>query len=104
MSDRTLPLYRELPYHEKLGGRVSWGVFGDDDELGTIGLIGDAETAAAAREIQRGARFPLCLPLNEPDPPPGDRAIYKHHIVRPTRNTQDEWLDGFYPSSSTQWD
>src|ERR1700722_16935420 len=100
----TLPSYQELPWHETLRGRISWGVFGPDDDLGTIGLIRDAEAAAAAAEIQRGVRFNLCLPLNEPDPAPGGRPHPQHHIYASDRNSLDDWIDGLYTQSSSQWD
>ena len=103
-SESGVPPYSELRYIEELSGRVSWGVFGDNDDLGTVRFIETPEVVAAAAEIKRGDRFSLSLPLNEPNPPPGDRQIYRHHIVRPTRNTQDDWLDGFYLSASTQLD
>lgn len=99
-----LPLYRDLPFNDALRGRVSWGVFGDQDDLGTIGLIGPDEVLRAASEIRRGARFPLSLPLNEPDPPPARRQPFTHHIFKEDRNSQDDWLDGFYMQSSSQWD
>ena len=99
-----LPDYEALPWHETLGGRTSWGVFGTDDELGTIGLIGDAEVVAAAAEIRRGIRFNLSLPLDEPDPAPGGRPHYEHHIYESDRNSLDDWVDGLYMQSSSQWD
>lgn len=102
--ERVPPAYNELSYNETLGGRLSWGIFGDDDQLGTMGLIGDRQVAAAASEIRRGVRFCLSLPLDEPNPPPADRPRYQHHMFRPSRNSQDDWLDGFYMQASSQWD
>ncbi len=100
----ALPSYRQLPSHDVLGGRTSWGVFGDDDELGTIGLIGDEQVVAATAEIVTGRRFSLSLPLGEPDPPPGARALPEHTIFRRGRNTQDDRLDSLFMQASSQWD
>jgi kynurenine formamidase len=101
---RQLPSYQELPWNEILGGRISWDFFGADDELGTIGLIGNEQVAAAASEIVRGARFNLSLPLDQPNPAPGGRPHYEHHIYASERNSFDDWLDRLYMQSSTQWD
>lgn len=100
----TLPNYVELPYNDALRGRISWGVFGADDELGCIGLIGPDCVAAASAEIQHGTYFNLSLPLDEPNPPPGGRKPFEHHIYWSHRNDQDDWLDGFYLQTTTQWD
>ena len=101
---QVLPSYQELTWNETLGGRISWDFFGSDDELGTMGLIGAAEVAAAASEIVRGARFNLSLPLNQPNPAPGGRPHYEHHIYASERNSLDDWLDKLYMQSSSQWD
>ena len=101
---RPLPRYRDLTWHETLRGRISWDFFGGADELGTIGLIGNDQVAAAASEIVRGVRFNLSLPLDQPDPAPGGRPHYQHHIYTSERNSLDDWLDYFYMQSSSQWD
>lgn len=44
----------------------NWGDFGDDDQLGSLNLIGPAEVRAAAAEIREGLRFGLSLPLDYP--------------------------------------
>jgi kynurenine formamidase len=103
-GQRRLPSYRELTWHETLRGRISWEFFGSADELGTIGLIGNQQVAAAASEIVRGARFNLSLPLDQPNPAPGGRPHYEHHIYASERNSFDDWLDRLYMQSSTQWD
>ena len=101
---RALPSYQELTWNDTLQGRISWDFFDSADELGTIGLIGDEQVVAAASEIVRGARFNLSLPLNQPDPAPGGRPHYEHHIYASERNSFDDWLDRLYMQSSSQWD
>jgi kynurenine formamidase len=100
----SLPSYRDLTWHDGLSGRISWDFFGREDELGTIGLIRDEQVAAAASEIVRGARFNLSLPLDQPNPAPGGRPHYEHHIYASERNSFDDWIDRLYTQSSTQWD
>jgi kynurenine formamidase len=99
-----LPAYDELVVNETLGARCAWGVFGTHDQLGTINLLTAATVLAASREIQTGKVFNVCLPLNIPDPPLGNRGVYRHHVSRPDRNSQDDLLDNFYLQGSTQWD
>jgi hypothetical protein len=101
---RALPSYQELAWNDTLQGRISWDFFGSADELGTIGLIGDEQVVAAASEIVRGARFNLSLPLDQPDPAPGGRPHYEHHIYASERNSFDDWVDRLYMQSSSQWD
>ena len=35
----ALPSYRELPIREGLPPKSAWGLFGDDDQLGTLNLL-----------------------------------------------------------------
>lgn len=51
MANRQLPSFDELPkFHEYTG--CGWGVWGDDDELGTVNLLTEQVVAEAAREIK----------------------------------------------------
>jgi len=99
----NVPDYDDLPYHEELEMRSAWGVFGDDDQIGTLNFITNECVKAAGAEVQKGKVFNLSLPLNLPDPPIF-RESYKHVIYRPSRNSQDDYLDNFYMQNSTQWD
>jgi kynurenine formamidase len=104
MPAGQLPAYDQLPYHEELEARCGWGVFGDDDQLGTINLLTQEVVRQAGREIQTGAVFSLSLPLDVPCPALAPRTPYRHRIFRPSRNMQDDTLDNFYPQGSSQWD
>lgn len=121
MTDDDLPSYGELPVVDGAPSGSSWGVWGADDQLGTLNLLNDARTAAAARLITRGHVFPLGLPLHEPDPHLVWRTPPQHHILRvghEARDRQpggaddpqtgffdrDDYLDGLWLQSSTQWD
>jgi kynurenine formamidase len=103
VSGQGWPDYDDLPRNDALGMNSAWGVFGEDDELGTIGLLTPERILAAAGEIQRGRVFNLCLPLNQP-PPRGRRSAYRHSIFNIDRNTQDDVVDNLYMQASTQWD
>ncbi len=100
----TLPSFDDLPTLPGSDIRHAWGVFGDDDVLGSINLLTPARVAAAATEVVTGQMFPLDLPLDQPDPPLFGRRPYRHHVVALNRNEMDDHLDDFHPQGSTQWD
>lgn len=99
-----LPRYTELPTIAKTGEHHNWGVFGDDDQIGTINLLTTNRVKAAAGLVSEGEVVDLSLPLNLPDPPLSTgRKGYKHTVDK-RRTGRDDVLDGFYPQGSTQWD
>ncbi len=84
----------------------NWGVFGDDDELGTLNYLTPEVVTAAAREVVTGERYGLNLPLDQP-----------HYFMRPTLEKRSllhnfaygsvVWNDDlvtFATQGSTQWD
>jgi hypothetical protein len=99
-----IPRYHELRLIEKTGVRHAWGVFGPQDELGTLNFITPAVVAAAAREVVAGEVVNLDLPLDQPNPPlVAGRQQFKRGL-RVERWGRDDWLDNFYLQSSSQWD
>ena len=51
MTTDPLPSFDELPnFHEYTG--CAWGLWGDDDELGTVNLLTPEVVKAAASEIR----------------------------------------------------
>ena len=101
-----LPSYDELPVRAGAPAGAAWGVFGDDDEVGTINLLTPERVVAATSSIRTGKVFALNLPINIPDPPLFTRG--KHtHTVKIFPNAEfvlDDFLDNFYPQASSQWD
>jgi kynurenine formamidase len=101
-----LPSYDELPVRAGAPAGAAWGVFGDDDEVGTINLLTPERVIAATSSIRTGKVFALNLPINIPDPPLFTRG--KHtHTVKIFPNAEfvlDDFLDNFYPQASSQWD
>jgi|HubBroStandDraft_5_1064220.scaffolds.fasta_scaffold04447_2 kynurenine formamidase len=64
-----------LTYFESLS---NWGRWGDDDERGTLNLVGPAEVAAAARLIESGAQVSCSRPLSpRPITQPGTEFLHK---------------------------
>jgi kynurenine formamidase len=99
-----LPRYDELPIRDGLPPGSSWGLWGDDDEVGTINLLTPERIQRALALPSRGAVFPLNWALEEPSPPFYGRGALEHNIERPFDPCLDDSLDNFYPQSSSQWD
>jgi hypothetical protein len=99
-----LPDYRALPELEGSTERHAWDVFGRDDQVGTVGLIGPDEVRAAAELIRYGQVVLLSAPLDQPAPGLfANRSVYEHH-VRVGSHGRDDHVDGFYMQFSSQWD
>jgi len=100
-----LPRYADLPVVSEAPPGSAWGVFGHDDQLGTLNLLTAARRAAAASLVRRGATFNLDLPLDLPRraffPP---RRPPHHQVLGKGTLGRDEFLDGLYTQHSSQWD
>jgi len=92
---------------------TTWGLFGPDDQLGTLNFLTDERVRDAAALVRTGRRINLNLPLDEPfrDNQAGTRKAYEHHhtptvapsgAVDPT--STDELLSNLNTQYSTQWD
>ena len=105
-SGPRMPSYNELPVRAGAPQGAAWGVFGDNDEVGTINLQTPDRVVAAASSIKSGKVFALNLPINIPDPPLFTRGKHKHTVkIFPTAEfVLDDYLDNFYPQASSQWD
>lgn len=101
---QDLPTYEQLPVIEKLGMPHAWDVFGREDEVGTLNLLTADRVREALHGVREGRIINLTLPLNLPDPPLFNRQPFRHVILSSNRNTQDDYVDGFYLQSSSQWD
>jgi kynurenine formamidase len=101
-----MPTYDELPIRAGAPAGAAWGVFGDDDEVGTVNLLTPERVIAAAASIRSGKIFALNLPINIPDPPLFTRGKHKHtvKIFPGAEFVLDDYIDNFYPQSSSQWD
>ena len=100
-----LPTYDELRHRTDAPPGSSWGLFGDDDQIGTLNLLGFNDLAAAAGEVREGTAFSLDLPstaLRSSLAP--TREPIEHHIFERTPFHRDEWLDRFYTQYGSQLD
>ncbi len=101
-----VPGYDKLPVRAGAPEGSSWGVFGDNDEVGTINLLTPDRVVWAAQSIKSGKVFALNLPINIPDPPLFTRGKHSHtvKIFETAEFVLDDYLDNFYPQASSQWD
>jgi hypothetical protein len=60
----ALPTYAELLARQDGPPGSSWGVFGADDQLGTLNLLGEQEARSAAALVRRGTTFSLDYEVN----------------------------------------
>jgi hypothetical protein len=104
----NLPSYDQLPLRQGAPDGSAWGVFGDDDELGTWNLVTPEKTVEAASMVRKGRTFGLNAPIDMPA-----RALFWFRAApRRTmfdcsggmRISYDEYIDNFCPQSSSQWD
>src|SRR5262245_51133464 len=99
-----LPAFDELPIKPDHPPRSAWGVFGDDDQIGTLNLLTPERVAAAARLVKTGQVFAMNWELEFPSPPLFDRTALRHTIKRRRRHVFDDVYDDFNTQSSSQWD
>src|SRR5437660_8210811 len=88
----ALPRYADLPAKAGAPPGSSWGLWGDDDVLGTLNLLTPERTAAAAQLITRGAVFPLNLEMELPGPPLFNRAAFRHEVTGGSGIAKDDLL------------
>ncbi len=100
----NVPSYDQLPVREGAPAHSAWGVFGDDDQVGTINLLTPERVIQAANFVRSGRVFALNLPIDIPDPPLFKRGKHRHTIKQFASYILDDYLDNFYPQASSQWD
>lgn len=101
----ALPSYADLLQRRDAPPGSSWGLFGPDDQLGTLNFLTAEATAAAAAELQRGQRFSLDLRSDTIAPSLAPtRQPLQHHIFQRNPFHRDEWLDQVYTQYGSQID
>lgn len=101
--------YAALPTTPDGSSRWAWGVFGEDDEVGTVNHISAATIVEAAMEVRTGAVISLNLPITEPDPAVTGGVMDRERPVHTIDSllggrTRDDRLDGLWLQGSTHWD
>jgi hypothetical protein len=106
------PAYRDLKRPDDSGLPLAWGVWGPDDQIGTINHITNDKVREAARLVRSGKRFNLDLPLHVPFGEIKEKAhatrrapkMEMHQRSAPDRMVRDDKMDEFYLQASSQWD
>jgi len=98
-----LPSYDQLPVGSSKPPRSSWGLWGDDDQLGTLNLLTPDQAKRGLGCATHGKVFPLNCKLELPDPPLYGREPLKHNIMD-LDFAMDDSYDNFFPQQSSQWD
>lgn len=99
----------EIPGYDVLLNRTdapagsSWGVFGSDDELGSINFMTPERVVDALKLATRGDIFTLDYELNA-FPPNANRGSAQHVIFGKHEDQRDDYLDSFYLQSTSQID
>lgn len=101
----SLPRFADLPVRPGAPPGSSWGLFGDDDQIGTLNFIGPEQVRAAAALVRIGKVFSLNWDLALPSPPFFMRGNVRHTIFEKYGGLAvDDYLDSFWPQGSSQWD
>ncbi|MEE9276987.1 MAG: cyclase family protein [Dehalococcoidia bacterium] len=100
-----LPAFSELPVKKGAPPDSSWGLFGDDDHIGTLNLLSETGVVQAAQLVRKGKVFRLDTPIAYADPPLFGRAPVKHTITKfPDFFAYDDKLDEYNTQEGAQWD
>ncbi|KAM3434690.1 hypothetical protein NHJ13734_005869 [Beauveria thailandica] len=98
------PSFDSLPLRKDGPRGNAWGLYGDDDELGTLNLLTPDTTTSAAKEIIDGTRVATDWPLDSMQPPAFGRQAFKHEIRPKAPRAVNDDVVTFNTQSSTQWD
>lgn len=105
MASQSTPRYRDLPQGESDLYPNAWGVFGDEDQLGTLNHLSPEVVQRAVASVRDGEVFSLNLSLTAFDPPLiAHRGIPHHEVFGLNEFHRDDRLDNLFMQASTQID
>jgi predicted dehydrogenase len=101
-----LPTFDELPIKPDYPPHSAWGLFGDDDQIGTLNLLMPERVAAAAQLVKTGQVFAMNRELESPHPPlfnrawwpPGHIIGYEHTFTHTVYDLLKAVADGKVPT------
>ncbi|KAF2643110.1 putative cyclase [Massarina eburnea CBS 473.64] len=100
---REYPKFCELPLNPSDPPHSAWGLWGTDDELGSLNHLTPERTVLAAKEVKTGTRIGLNWGLEQMDYTGGFRDTIKHEIFEIGKNMNDDRIT-INTQTSTQWD
>jgi len=101
-----IPKFAQLPVKPGAPPQSSWGVFGDDDQLGCLNFLTPEGVIEAAGLVKKGRVIRLDAPIGFAIPPP-IRAPVKHTIrsyFEIGMSALDDVLDNYNTQEGSQWD
>ncbi|PPR01159.1 hypothetical protein CVT24_006126 [Panaeolus cyanescens] len=105
-QEKPIPKFDELPWYKNYPG-CAWGVWGPDDELGTVNLLTDEVVRRASQEeIKLGRAVSLNWPINFPEHPVFNRKTPEvNMLIRSEENgmPRDDEIH-MNSQSGSQWD
>lgn len=105
MSNRSVPFYRDLPKGENDFYPNAWGVFGREDQLGTLNHLTPDRVMNALKSVQSGRVVNLNLSLDEFNPALiVHRGLPTHEVFGLNKFHRDERVDNLFTQASTQID
>jgi kynurenine formamidase len=102
-----LPKFSELPVKDGAPPESNWGVFGDDDQIGTLNFLSDEGVLEAASLVRKGKVHRLDTPIGYADPPLFERAPVQHQILSWAAHgflAFDDKFDNYNTQEGAQWD
>lgn len=105
MPAEHFPTYRDLARRPGAQGGTAWGVFGENDQLGTLNHLTPQRVLSALSAVRQGRTMNLNLPLDAFDPPLiAHRGAIQHHVFGLNEFHRDDRIDNLFTQSSTQID
>jgi kynurenine formamidase len=105
MSHDGFPSYADLSARAGAPPGSAWGVFGSDDQLGTLNHLTPDRVRAAVATVRTGATLNLNLRLDAFDPPLiTHRGAVEHHVFGLNAFHRDDRVDNLFTQASTQID
>lgn len=102
----ALPTYAELAGRDDAPAGSAWGLFGADDQIGTVNLLTRERALAAAGLVRRGVSFGLDYALDAftPAVSPFRRVLHHCEVCRAEGQVHDDYVTDFYPQISSHID
>lgn len=98
------PPFDDLPLDRDGPAGNAWGLYGPDDELGSLNLLTPEVVKAAASEIMTGERVSLDWHLDKPARPSFDRPPFEWTLRHNEGRTINDDTLYFNTQCSSQWD
>ncbi|APG86664.1 hypothetical protein SAMCCGM7_pA0326 (plasmid) [Sinorhizobium americanum CCGM7] len=101
-----LPSYTELKARSEAPAGSAWGLFGADDQIGTVNLLTEEIAVQAATLVRKGTSFGLDYDLSAFTPPvsPYRKALVHCEVCRLDGQVHDDYVNDFFPQAGSHID